>query len=152
MESFRVEYLIRKSKTQDILVVKEILSDSHLPIDGVEDQFENFLIISDKISNEIIGSIGVEKYNNFGLLRSVVIKKEYRNLHLGSQILLQAEQLALELNISELYLLTETAAKFFSKNDYNKVERDLAPLEIQNSPEFKFICRDSGILMKKVLT
>lgn len=144
------EVLIRPSSPHDLPLVEKLLSDLDLPIEGVQDQFNNYFIL-ENISKELIGVAGLEIYNQYGLLRSVAIHQKFQNKHLGTYMVKKVEEFGKSKNLKEIYLLTETAEKFFSKHGYTLVQRDLVPEDIQKSYEYSTACKNSAIVMKKQL-
>ena len=142
------EVLIRISRSNDFLPVKQLLDDSHLPIEGVLDQFDNYFILENQ-NSEIIGCAGLEIYNQYGLLRSVVVRSEFQNKKFGSVLIQKMEEFGKSKNVKEIYLLTETAEKFFSKHGYKVIPRDSVPKHIQESYEYGTACKVSAIVMKK---
>jgi amino-acid N-acetyltransferase len=93
--------------------------------------------------------IGLEQYEQYGLLRSMVVDKEYRNKNVASQLVRQLENYVTTIGITCLYLLTETAAQYFERQDYSKISRDEVPVALQASSEFSSVCPVSAIVMKK---
>jgi len=146
-----VSFTFRLASKDDLDQVKSLLRSFNLPTEHIEDQFSNFFLIFDSC-NQLVGCAGLEEYGSFGLLRSVAISKRLQNKQLGSKLVLRMEQLATDLHLSDLYLLTETAEKFFTKHNYSIVPREKVPLEIQNSFEYAVSCKESGIVMKKSLS
>ena len=67
-------FTVRLAEQQDLAKVKELLQNAHLPIEKIEDQFNNFILLFDDQST-LIGSAGLEIYADFGLIRSVAITK-----------------------------------------------------------------------------
>jgi amino-acid N-acetyltransferase len=58
---------------------------------------------------------------------------------------------ARSLGVRELYLLTMTAAPFFVKHGFEKVERAKAPASLQGTTEFASLCPVSSVCMRKRL-
>ena len=141
--------VLRKSTPEDLLQVTSLLESVNLPTKGIDYQFHNFFVTEEGI--KIIGCIGLEIYNNIGLLRSLAVHPDKRNYSLGSQLVKKVFELSDEQNLKELYLLTETADKFFPKLGFSVVTRDEVPIEIQNSDEYSSVCGISAIVMKKIL-
>ena len=75
-----------------------------------------------------------------------------RGTGLGRRLVAEAESLAIAAGISELYLLTETAAAWFPRLGYTSAERAEAPAALTASPEFTGACPDSAVLLRKRLT
>ena len=139
----------RKAKKTDLEAVRQFLSNFELPIAGINEQFENFFLLVD--SSLLIGCAGLEFYGIYGLIRSVAIETSYQGKKFGNLLVNILETYAKEKNISELYLLTETAEYFFTKLGYEQVERILVPPEIQGCLEYSSACKDSALVMKKIL-
>ncbi|MEQ8534295.1 MAG: tyrosine protein phosphatase, partial [Imperialibacter sp.] len=53
--------------------------------------------------------------------------------------------------ITELYLLTTTASKFFERIGYKVADRNTAPDAIKNTSEFSDLCPSSAVFMHKAL-
>jgi amino-acid N-acetyltransferase len=85
------------------------------------------------------------------LLRSLAVDPRYRNRGLASQLTRKAEEYAASLKIKDLYLLTLTAENFFSERGYQKIGRDSAPPEVQETAEFQGLCPTSSVCMVKYL-
>lgn len=99
----------------------------------------------------LLGVIGLEEYNNCGLLRSMVVSKEFRNKKVASLLVQGLERYAATLDIDYMYLLTETAQEYFEKKGYEIITRDEVPTAIQTSSEFSRVCPVTAIVMKKQL-
>lgn len=98
---------IRPAELNDLDQVQNLLTKVDLPLNGVKDQFSNFFILENE--NSIIGSIGLEIYSSYALLRSLAVDPDFQNLKLGSKLLLKIETYANSKKINHIYLLTETA-------------------------------------------
>ena len=104
-----------------------------------------------RIGPQIIGTVALEVAGSFGLLRSLAVLETYRGQGVGRQLLTAAEKLARQQGLSTLYLLTMTADRFFAANGFETVDRSTAPAGIQETAEFKQLCPDSAICMKKTI-
>ena len=109
----------------------------------------NFLLLED--DNKIIGIGGVELYGKIALLRSITILKEYRGKSLGISIFSKIKKYAMEHEVGEIYLLTETAEDFFGKLGFIPVSRDIVPLLIKQTKQFSALCPSSAVVMKCAL-
>ena len=140
--------LFKLATPDDLPLVKVLLAENKLPLGGIEDQFETF-ILAFTDSKKLIGCAGLEKYDHYGLIRSVVVQTAFQHKSLGSKLVEQIENLAKKHAISKLYLLTETAIDFFYKNGYEVITRDDVPKQIQESYEYSIACAVSAVVMKK---
>lgn len=97
------------------------------------------------------GVVGLESYSPRGLLRSLCVKDEMRGTGLGKQLLTRLEDEAKSRDISELYLLTESAASFFEHNGYEHVERMRVPSQIRSTAEFMIHCSEDAVCLFKAI-
>lgn len=141
--------LVSQASRESVEDAKILLQSLQLPLDGVEDQFENFLLLF--LNQELIGLIGLEIYGSIGLLRSLAVKTEYQGNKLGSLLTDRIIEKCKKLGIQSIYLLTETAKDFFLKKGFTILNRDEAPLILHQAKEFAYTCPESATLMKKTL-
>ena len=100
----------------------------------------------------VVGAAAIERYGSDGLLRSVVVSPALRGTGTGRALVTAAEELAVDLGIRELYLLTETAGDWFPRLGYGVLPRAAAPDGIAGSWEFRFACVERGVLMHRSLS
>lgn len=129
--------------------VIRILQENNLPTEDLDDNKKLFALVGE---NGIIGTGGLEFFDDAALLRSVSVTESYRGAGFGKIITLELESLCIEKNINSIYLLTETAGDFFEKLGYEVVDRNLVPEDIKKSSEFSVVCPSSAIVMKKMLS
>lgn len=137
--------------TYDKKKVLDLLNKAELPIkDLTYEKMKNFMIARDK-DGSIIGVVGVEMYQESGLLRSLVVHPSYRGTGLGSLLTRKIESFAWHNGVKILYLLTMTAADFFPKIGYEVTQRDNVPESIRKTEEFNNVCPVSAVCLFKVL-
>jgi len=130
--------------------IKQLLESYDLPTtDLTPGKLGSFLILQHE--DELVGVIGLESYGQVGLLRSLAVRRGQRGRGYGGNLVTQIEVRARENGVNELYLLTTTAEGFFGKRGYARVTRASAPEEIQSTAEFRELCPDSAVLMRKTL-
>ena len=130
--------------------IKSFLCDCGLPSDDISaSHLENFFVIKD--SGQIVGSIGLEKCGEFGLLRSLALSESLRGQGIGTQLVEHIEKYARSQRISSIYLLTTSADQFFTRLGYQTIGRENAPEPVQETTEFQSICPTSAICMCKQL-
>jgi len=140
---------ITKAKEQQRPSIISLLQSGNLPIEDLPASLDNFFIAVEE--NNVIGAIGMEPYGNFGLLRSMVVKKEFRGKNIASGLVEELETKAKESGIDCLYLLTETASEYFERKGYERISRDIVPKAIQASSEFSRVCPVSAIGNRKAV-
>ena len=109
--------------------------------------FVNFL--KAKSGGRMVGCVGLEIFGDIGLLRSLAVAPDLRGRGVGARLVAEAERVAAQLSVRELYLLTTTAEKFFAEHGYIPVPRAQAPAAIQGTAEFGTLCPTSSAFMHK---
>lgn len=130
--------------------IKDLLRSQHLPFEDLPASLEHFFVVLE--DGDLIGTIGMEQYEGYGLLRSMVVHPGHRNKGLAENLVARLEQEALATGITGMFLLTETAEKYFSRKGYDVVHRDEVPSVLKQSSEFSHVCPASAIVMKKQLS
>lgn len=126
-----------------------LLLAEKLPVEDLPASLDNFFVAVD--NDTIVGAVGMEQYDNYALLRSLVVDKDYRGKSIANNLLAELEQHASAHGVSDVYLLTETAPTYFAKKEYTKVTREEVPQAVQASSEFSHVCPVSAVVMKKSL-
>jgi amino-acid N-acetyltransferase len=126
-----------------------LLQSGHLPVEDLPADLDNFFIALD--NDNVVGAGGLEKYNNCGLLRSLVVNKDYRNEKIAGKLVRQLEERAKDLGVDCIYLLTETAPDYFTRKGYEKIKREEVPADLLSSSEFNHVCPQSAIAMQKYI-
>ena len=96
---------------------------------------------------KLIGVIGIEQLENIGLLRSLAIAKDYQGLGLANRLCDAVFTHSVENNIKEIYLLTESASRFFAHKGFTEIARTTAPDGLRKTSQFSFLCPDSATVM-----
>jgi N-acetylglutamate synthase-like GNAT family acetyltransferase len=138
---------LRSAKSSDLAAVEQLLGASDLPIDGVRDNFDNFVVAEE--DGTIAGAVGLEKYGAFGLLRSAVVSPRYRSGGVGRQLVERLLARAEEAGVDEVYLLTTTAEDYFPKFGFTRTTRTAVPEPVKASAEFRGACPDTAIVMTR---
>ena len=142
------EVRIRAASDNDLPAVQTLLEAAALPTDGVTDFFPANYAVGEA-DNEIVAAIGVERYGDNGLLRSAVVADSQRGTGLGSRLTHERIEWCSRQHMRNVYLLTTTAAPFFEKLGFKRVDRADVPAEVQQAPEFASICPSSAVVMRR---
>jgi amino-acid N-acetyltransferase len=129
--------------------VLSLLLVAKLPVDDLPVVLDNFIVAID--NSEVTGVAGLELYGNYGLLRSVAVDKNQRGKGIAAELLSRIEAVAINKGLEGIYLLTETAAEYFNNKGYEHIARMDIPEEIKESSQFRHVCPESAIAMKKIL-
>lgn len=135
------------ARPEDEAEIRRLLKNCGLPEDDIGPHVRNFLVA--RLGNEIVGSAGLEFYDEVVLLRSLAVVKSQRCKGLGNSLTEEILKYAEHLEASEVYLLTMTAVPFFAKHGFAQLPREEAPASIRNSHEFTWLCPDTAVLMRR---
>jgi amino-acid N-acetyltransferase len=139
---------ISKAKAEDKSAIEQLLESCQLPYsDLTDDHLEHFFVIKQRA--EILGVVGLEIYDENGLLRSLAVAKENRGEGLGKILVRHLEDYASRIGIKDLCLLTTTADGFFADQGYDEIDRDEIPKNVKESEEFSTLCPTTAVAMKK---
>ncbi|KAK46202.1 GCN5 family acetyltransferase [Caballeronia jiangsuensis] len=142
---------IRAARRNDLSAIKILLTESGLPASDVDATLLEYFLVAEREDGKIVGTIGLERFRQSALLRSLVVAPSVRNQGLSSRLLARAELAARASGICELWLLTTTAAALFRRCGYADADRGAAPEEVQASAQFAKLCPASAACMRKVL-
>jgi len=131
--------------------VATLLKDNNLPSEDFVEHISHFYVGVDP-KNRVVGAVGIEHIGESGLLRSLTIEKSFQGHGLGKALTEQIEKYGVELGLRDLYLLTDTAEKFFRTLGYEEVSRDKVPAGVKATKEFSSICPSSSTVMKKAIS
>lgn len=141
---------VSPAASADLLAIRALLTSSGLPTADVQaDSHPEFLIT--RHNGHVIGVVGLERFGDVGLLRSLAVQPEHRGTGLGIALTQALERHAGRSGLASLVLLTETAEAFFRARGYRVIKRAEAPPGVQASQEFRSLCPDSAVCMQKEL-
>lgn len=140
---------ISEATPHQLPAITLLLQSQGLPVEDLPADLDNFLVATE--GDTIIGVIGMERYGQFGLLRSMVVHPGYRNRSIAAALVETLEHRARNTGIVAMYLLTETAEDYFSKKGFSGIVRETVPEEIKKSSEFSHVCPVSARVMTKPL-
>lgn len=138
---------IREATKRDLDSVESLLSANNLPLDGVKENFSNFVVAEEK--GEIAGAIGLEKFGSVALVRSAVVSPAYRGSGVGRRLVERLLEGAEKEGIEELFLLTTTAEKYFPRFGFAPTTRSAVPAALKASAEFQGACPDTAVVMTR---
>ena len=141
--------IIRSAQSSDIKPVETLLSSSDLPLEGVSENFDEFVVAEE--NGKIAGAIGLERFGSAALLRSAVVAADQRGTGIGARLVEQLLDRARRTGISEIYLLTTTAEEYFPRFGFRRTSRDAVPPTVKQSAEFRGACPETAIVMARQL-
>lgn len=140
---------IRPAQPADWPAIAQLLGRASLPLDGAEAHLGHFLVASQE--QQVAGVAGLEVYGEHGLLRSVAVDREFRGEGLGGQLTNAIITQARAGGLASLTLLTTTAADYFPRWGFTRIERHQAPTAVTASVEFQGACPASAVVMTLAL-
>lgn len=141
--------VIKKAVDHDLPEIAALLELVNLSVEGVDDHFRDFLVAYE--GYHLVGCIGIEIYVNVGLIRSVAVHHMFQGHGLGRELVRRMEHISIDKGLERLYLITETARRFFSLLGYVTIPRDTVDAKVKQSIEYTKVCATSGICMMKNL-
>ena len=145
--SMKEQVAVRAARPEDLAAVQALLSAARLPLDGIAEQFGEAYAVAE-CNGEVIGAEGIEVYGDAGLLRSAVVADGWRGRGIGDVLTRDRLSWARARGLREIYLLTTTAADYFPRYGFVRVERAIAPAAVQHSREFAEACPDTAVTMR----
>ncbi|MBU9414351.1 MULTISPECIES: arsenic resistance N-acetyltransferase ArsN2 [Burkholderia] len=142
---------IRRAHPVDYPIVRTLLESEDLPSEDVTVERIPHFYVASVADGSITGCVAIEHCGTNALLRSLAVARGARREGLGRALVTAAEQNALAHGVRRLFLLTTTAADYFEKMGYQRVDRAVAPGEIQSSSQFASLCLASATCMTKPL-
>ena len=142
-------HLLRAATAHDVRGIRALLEGSGLTTIDLESARPEFVVACE--DGEVIGAGALQRFGSSALLRSVVVAENRRRGGVGQMIVQELERQAHAARITELILLTRTAAEFFACQGYRAIERSSAPQHMQASEEFRSLCPSSATCMAKSL-
>jgi len=142
--------IIRPATSEDFESARAWLVAAGLPTADLSDtQMEHFLVAVNE--DTPVGIIGLEPFEDAGLLRSLVVDPSVRGGGIGQTLIAALEANAASRGIATLWLLTTDADAYFATQGYEVKVRDEAPDCIRNTVEFSKLCPGDAVLMRKLL-
>ena len=136
---------LRTASAADLAHIEALLLSATLPIDGLEQHFEQFIVA--EAAGAIVASAGLELYGHDALLRSVVVAPRLRRRGLGERLLDEIRRRAQRQHVQALYLLTTTSEAYFAARGFALVQREHVPDAVKRSRAFVELCPASAIAM-----
>ena len=133
----------------DAIPIRALLERSDLPTSDLDSARPDFVVIRE--NGRVIAAGALQPFGSSALLRSVVVAADRRKRGLGQAVVSELERMARTGHITQLILLTQTAAEFFAHQGYRVIERSSAPQDMQGSDEFRSLCPSSATCMAKSL-
>ena len=129
------EVIITPAMPGDVHAILDLVGAVHLPPEGIAEAMEYFWVA--RVGERIVGTVGLEVYNDMALLRSLAVTPACQHAGLGRALTETALSYLTTRQFRAVYLLTTTAEAFFARHGFGFVERDAVPASVQQSVEFQ---------------
>ncbi|MEQ9264491.1 MAG: arsenic resistance N-acetyltransferase ArsN2 [Balneolaceae bacterium] len=137
---------INVASEEDLGSIIRLLSEYDLPTQDIGDSDIEFYVV--KKGRDLVACVGLEIIEDTALLRSLAIEKESAHQGIGTQLVKFILDESSVKQLKSIFLLTETAASFFTKLGFKTIERNSAPEAMQRSTEFSELCAETAVCMK----
>lgn len=131
----------------DLDQIRQLLEGVSLPSEDIADHLSHFILA--KVDGELVGCIGLEVHGSIGLLRSLAVDEGKRNRGIARRLMDRIIDHSRQQGVSDMYLLTDTAARYFERLGWTTIDRADAPEEIRNTLQFRSLCPSSAICMRR---
>lgn len=143
-------FTIRQARPEDWSDVRALLLACALPLAGVDETLAGFFVTRDE-QGMLLACAALQRYGRSGLLRSVAATPARRGEHLVSDLIRLLMERAASEGLTDITLLTTTAAGYFPRYGFRAIPRDDAPAAIRASVEFRDVCPDTATVMTLAL-
>ena len=140
---------IRRATASDLGAVTSLLKENKLPVAGVADWIEDFLVAES--DDHIVGSIGVERYGDYMLLRSAAVAPSEQGRGIGRSLVDAVLSNAERAGSKAVFLLTTTAEGYFLSFGFEQIDRASVPHDLGDSEELKDACPSSATVMRRMI-
>lgn len=139
---------IREAVDEDRKGIISLLMDNMLPTGDLNKSPVTFFVAA--LENRILGTIGLERYDKIGLLRSLAVADDFKNQGIGARLVEFLFQYCTREGISDLYLMTTTAYQYFPRYGFTTINRDTIPNSIRQTSEFSSLCSTEAVVMHSI--
>lgn len=147
--SLPISHRVSAAAPDDLPEIRALLAASGLSGDGLDAWTDTTLISRSR--GKVIGCAALEVYGTAALLRSVAVEAGWQARGLGAELVEKAIRLAQSRAVSDMFLLTTTAADYFVRHGFSPCARNDAPEAMQQSVEFTTLCPASAVCMRRAV-
>jgi amino-acid N-acetyltransferase len=141
--------VLRLARPGDREGIEQLLIARGLPTTGAPAHLGAFVVAEE--GPALVGCAGIERYGDVGLLRSVAVSEAVAGAGLGTELVAWSLQLARQLGLRSLFLLTTTAADYFSRFGFQPIPRDALPTSLAQSEQLRGACPATATAMRLLL-
>lgn len=127
----------------------DLLKENNLPSEDFD--LSQFHVIGAFDDGRLQAIAALEIYGTHALLRSVAVNSGKHKNGYGTSLIHEMIKESKNLNLSKLFILTETAEGFFARLGFGITDREQVPSPVKQSKEFQHICPASAVCMSLLL-
>jgi N-acetylglutamate synthase-like GNAT family acetyltransferase len=146
---------IRAATLADRDAIEHLLTNAHLPIDGVQERLAaqpaDFFVAIDPDADEVVAVAALQVCCDNALLRSVAVRPDWRALGLGRALVERVVAEAEARGVRALYLLALTGERYFPRLGFRRVDHTGIPSDIAASPPFRNAAPPSAVVLARSL-
>lgn len=137
---------VERAHPEDLPGIKRLLKICALSTAGLDEGFDNFWIV--RHGDEIVGSVGLERYGESGMLRSFAVSPSFRNQGLGRKLLETLLDFARGKGLARIILLTKSASGYFARYGFYPVDRQDVDRNVLESSLFLAVYCPGDTIMR----
>ena len=142
---------IGPAAASDLPAIRDLLRACALSSDDVDGKgAQRFLVARE--GGDLAGCIGLEVHGEAGLLRSFAVAQSHRRRGVGAVLHERAVELARDLGIHDLFILTTTVRERALRDGFEDVARESVPEVIREGSQFQGLCPATAACMRLRLT
>ncbi|MEX2458435.1 MAG: HAD-IIA family hydrolase [Actinomycetota bacterium] len=130
----------------DLGAVRGLLDEAGLYAGDIEARVDDLLVA--RTDAGVVGAGALEVSGQDGLLRSLAVAPERRGAAVGTHLVAALAARARDAGGTRLWLLTETAERFFTSLGFQRVGRGALPAELEASPSAGANCAETAVAMR----
>lgn len=137
----------RFSTPADDEAIRALLASAGLPSEDVRTGDQDYLVAISR--GRIVGSVGLEKHGEVGLLRSFAVVPELRGRGLGQRLHDRILEHCALRGVETAYVLTTTAERFCLERGFERVERGSVPEALRATAQFRALCPETAVCLRR---
>jgi amino-acid N-acetyltransferase len=135
---------VEPARAEDAAEMRMLLRSCGLPVEDIT-EVSGFLVA--RSGGALIGTIGLERAGDAGLLRSLSVRPEARGKGVARSLCDGLLGRARSTGVRNVYLLTTDTQGFFRKLGFADAPRESAPEAVRQTAQFRTLCPASATLM-----
>lgn len=141
-------YAMRAPTPEELSAIAELLAEGGLPTDDLAEQDLSLYRI-EVSGNGVVAVGGLERCGNTALIRSIATSASVRGRGIASEIVEELERISANEGFEDIFLITESAQRYFATKGYSLMDRDNVPHSIRKSRQFSSLCPNTASVMRK---